>query len=90
MYVSYDYEVERDEKGFFVVTVPSLDGCVTFTDSKDDVPQVAKEAIFCYIKALMKNKEGLPPVDAIWPDASDFPGAVLAWSAEENLGKGRN
>lgn len=47
-----------DETGGWVVECPSLPGCVTQGDTREDAVQNIKEAIAAYVEAL--EMDGLP------------------------------
>ena len=60
---NYDYtlHVEKIEDGY-MVTVPSLPGCVTWGATIDEATQMGKEAILAYLESLAID--GLPiPVE---------------------------
>ncbi len=54
----YQYEVVFDssEKGYTVI-VPNLPGLVTEGDNLKEAREMAKDAIRCYIEALLKDKK---------------------------------
>ena len=53
----YQYEVIFDPNGEgYTVTVPKLPGLVTEGDNLKDARDMAKDAIRCYIGALLKDK----------------------------------
>jgi len=53
--------LEKDnEDGGFVITCPSLPGCISQGDTKEEALRNIKEAIECYLESLKKHKE-LPP-----------------------------
>ena len=51
---------ERDEAGFYVVSVPALPGCFTQGKTKSEALENAKEAIESYIGSLKKHNEPIP------------------------------
>ena len=52
----YQYEVIFDSNGDgYTVTVPKLPGLVTEGNSLREAREMAKDAIRCYIEALLKN-----------------------------------
>lgn len=52
----YQYEVIFDSNGEgYTVTVPKLPGLVTEGDNLKEAREMAKDAIRCYIEALLKN-----------------------------------
>lgn len=53
----YQYEVILDSNGEgYTVTVPKLPGLVTEGSSLKEAREMAKDAIRCYIEALLKDK----------------------------------
>ena len=53
----YQYEVIFDPNGAgYTVTVPKLPGLVTEGDNLKEAREMAKDAIRCYIEALLKDK----------------------------------
>lgn len=58
--MKYTIILERDEAGFFVVSVPALTGCFTQGKSKNEALMNAKEAIESYIGSLKKHQEPIP------------------------------
>jgi len=53
----YDFEVVFDANGQgYTVTVPKLPGLVTEGTNLKEAKEMAKDAIRCYIEALLKEK----------------------------------
>ncbi len=53
----YQYEVVFDPNGEgYTVTVPQLPGLVTEGDNLREAREMAKDAIRCYLEALLKDK----------------------------------
>jgi len=53
----YQYEVVFDSNGEgYTVTVPKLPGIVTEGDNLREAREMAKDAIRCYLGALLKDK----------------------------------
>ena len=53
----YQYQVVFDPNGAgYTVTVPKLPGLVTEGDNLKEAREMAKDAIRCYIEALLKDK----------------------------------
>lgn len=50
--------IERDEDGWYVVTVPSLPGCISQGKSEKEALRNIKEAIKLHLSSLVE--EGLP------------------------------
>lgn len=51
---------EPAKEGGFIVHVPSLPGCHTQGETLDEAYQMAKDAIYGYIKTLQELKEEIP------------------------------
>ena len=60
MELKYTVLIERNEKGGFTVTVPSLPGCITQGDTWEEAIANAKEAIVGYVEALKDLGKPLP------------------------------
>lgn len=55
--IIYQYEVVFDPNGVgYTVTVPGLPGLVTEGDSLRDAREMAKDAIRCYLEAILKER----------------------------------
>jgi len=53
----YQYEIIFDPNGEgYTVTVPKLPGLVTEGDNLQEAREMAKDAIRCYLEALLKDK----------------------------------
>ena len=51
---------EREEDGGFSVYVPDLPGCVSQGDSHEEAVEHVREAIECYLEALVKLGQPIP------------------------------
>ncbi len=55
--IIYQYEVAFDPNGAgYTVTVPKLPGLVTEGNNLKDAREMAKDAIRCYLEAILKEK----------------------------------
>ncbi|KKS38110.1 MAG: hypothetical protein A3G49_00130 [Candidatus Sungbacteria bacterium RIFCSPLOWO2_12_FULL_41_11] len=55
--IIYQYEVVFDPNGAgYTVTVPKLPGLVTEGDNLKEAREMAKDAIRCYLEALLKDR----------------------------------
>jgi predicted RNase H-like HicB family nuclease len=61
--LSYRIFLRKEPEGGFVVTVPSLPGCVTFGESLEEAMKMAKEAIELYIESLTAHGDSVPTED---------------------------
>lgn len=53
--------IEQDEDGLFVVTCPSLPGCVSQGRTRDEARANVEDAIAGYVASLKKHGEPIPP-----------------------------
>ncbi len=58
--LTYTVNIEPDEAGGFVATVPALPGCATQGDSYDEALQMAQECIEGFLEALVKAGQPIP------------------------------
>lgn len=58
--ISYRILLHKEPEGGFTVTVPSLQGCVTFGDTIDEALVKAKEAIELYVETLEEEGQPIP------------------------------
>lgn len=59
--MKYRVLIEQDEDGYFVAEVPSLPGCVSQGDTREDALMNVREAIAGYIESLKEHEEPIPP-----------------------------
>jgi len=59
--VKYRVIVKQDEDGVFVVTVPSLPGCISQGKTREESLVNIKDAIDGYLESLKKHNEPIPP-----------------------------
>jgi predicted RNase H-like HicB family nuclease len=57
----YRVYLEQDEDGIFVVTCPSLPGCVSQGQTRSEAMTNIREAIEGYLKSLRKHGDPIPP-----------------------------
>ena len=53
--------IEQDEDGRFVATCPTLPGCVSQGDTRDQARTNITDAISGYLESLRKHNEPIPP-----------------------------
>jgi len=58
--LKYTAIFEPAEEGGYVVTVPSLPGCVTEGDTFEEAVEMVKDAIRAYIAVLKEDNEPIP------------------------------
>ena len=77
----YGYRViyEAISEGGFQVIVPALPGIITYGRTLEEAREMAKDAIVCHLKGLLKDNEEIPD-DPFWqqpqPVAEDIKVAV--------------
>jgi antitoxin HicB len=59
--MKYRIEIERDEDGMFIATVPSLPGCISQGASRTEALQNIQDAARGYLESLRKHDEPIPP-----------------------------
>ena len=53
--------IERDEDGMFVVTCPSLPGCVSQGRTRSEALKNIREAVSLYVESLKEHGDPVPP-----------------------------
>jgi antitoxin HicB len=59
--MKYRIEIEQDEDGMFVATVPSLPGCISQGTSRKEALENIQDAAQGYLESLRKHDEPIPP-----------------------------
>ncbi len=59
--MKYRVLISQDEDGVFVVTCPSLPGCISQGKSRKEALENIKDAMDGYIASLKKHSEPIPP-----------------------------
>ena len=59
--MKYRILIEIDEEGTYVAEVPSLPGCISQGNTRDEVVENVKEAIRVYLESLEAHGEPIPP-----------------------------
>jgi predicted RNase H-like HicB family nuclease len=62
---SFRVILEPNELGGYTVTVPSLPGCISEGDTREEALANIKEAIELYIESLQADGEPIPSEEAI-------------------------
>lgn len=52
--------MHKEPEGGYTVSVPALQGCITYGDNVDEAIAMAKEAIELYIEELQERGETIP------------------------------
>ena len=55
--------LQKEPEGGYNVTVPSLQGCVTYGENIDHAMEMAKEAIELYLESLVAHNQDIPSDD---------------------------
>ena len=58
--LNYRVLLRKEPEGGYTVTVPSLQGCITYGDTIEEAIEMAKEAIELYIESLKEHGEEIP------------------------------
>jgi antitoxin HicB len=66
--VTYTVVYERNEHDGYTVTVPALPGLVTEGKDMKAAKAMAREAITCYLKGLVKDGESIPREEEVLHD----------------------
>jgi predicted RNase H-like HicB family nuclease len=59
--MKYRVLIEQDEDGMYVVEVPSLPGCISQGQTREQALENIKEAIAVYLESLEAHNEPVPP-----------------------------
>jgi len=59
--MKYRVLIEQDEDGMFVAEVPSLPGCISQGETREEATANIKEAIELYLESLAAHDEPIPP-----------------------------
>ena len=59
--MKYRVLIETDEDGVFVAEVPSLPGCISQGETREQAVENIKEAIALYLESLAAHGEPVPP-----------------------------
>jgi predicted RNase H-like HicB family nuclease len=57
----YRITIEQDEDGMFIVECPSLPGCLSQGNTREEALTNIKDAIRGYLESLAKHGEAIPP-----------------------------
>ena len=58
--LTYNIQIERDEDGLYVVSVPALPGCFTQGRSFDEAIRMVQDAIIGFVNVLAKRGKRIP------------------------------
>lgn len=54
---NYTVILKKEPEGGYTAIVPSLPGCVTYSESIEQAQEMAKDAIGCYVASMVKHGE---------------------------------
>lgn len=63
--LTYTIQIERDEDGIYVVSVPALPGCLTQGRTFDEAVKMAQDAIVGFVSVLARRGERIPTENSI-------------------------
>lgn len=59
--MKYRIHIEQDEDGKFVASCPTLPGCLSQGDTRDEARRNIADAIEGYLESLAKHGDPIPP-----------------------------
>jgi predicted RNase H-like HicB family nuclease len=59
--MKYRINIEQDEDGMFIATVPALPGCVSQGASREAAIENIRDAAHGYLESLRQHDEPIPP-----------------------------
>jgi predicted RNase H-like HicB family nuclease len=59
--MKYRVLIEQDEDGMYVAEVPSLPGCVSQGQTREEAVENVREAITAYLESLEAHGDPIPP-----------------------------
>lgn len=59
--MKYRVWIEQDEDGVYVAEVPSLPGCISQGQTREEAVENVREAIAAYLESLEAHDEPIPP-----------------------------
>ena len=59
--MKYRVLIEQDEDGMYVAEVPSLPGCISQGQTREQAVDNIREAIAVYLESLEAHNEPIPP-----------------------------
>jgi len=57
----YRVLIQQDEDGMYVAEVPSLPGCISQGETREEAVAHVREAIAAYLESLQERGEPIPP-----------------------------
>ena len=59
--MKYRVLIEQDEDGVYVAEVPTLPGCISQGETREEAVENIKEAIAAFLESLEAHDEPIPP-----------------------------
>ena len=59
--MKYRVLIEQDEDGVYVAEVPSLPGCISQGQTREEAVESIREAIAAYLESLEAHGDPIPP-----------------------------
>jgi predicted RNase H-like HicB family nuclease len=59
--MKYRVLIEQDEDGIYVAEVPSLPGCISQGQTREEVVENVREAFAAYLESLEAHGDPIPP-----------------------------
>ena len=59
--MKYRVLIEQDEDGIYVAEVPSLPGCISQGQTREEAVENVREAIAAYLESLEAHDDPIPP-----------------------------
>ena len=59
--MKYRVLIEQDEDGMYVAEVPSLPGCISQGQTREEAVENVREAIAAYLESLEAHDDPIPP-----------------------------
>ncbi len=59
--MKYRVLIEQDEDGMYVAEVPSLPGCISQGQTREEAVENIREAIAAYLESLEAHDDPIPP-----------------------------
>ncbi len=59
--MKYRVLIEQDEDGVYIVEVPTLPGCISQGETREEAVENIREAIAAYLESLEAHGDPIPP-----------------------------
>jgi antitoxin HicB len=58
--ISYSAKIKKDKDGYYIVSFPDLEGCLTYGESFEEAKEMAREALSGWLAASCDMKLAIP------------------------------